>query len=479
VIVKWLMILAATLLVGALGLRLLVWLPAMRASGRTEVAPGSPFDRAVTRRLVLLAGAALPLLLLTTIAGLLLQLAKVTGRSVFAAFSGGSLGDFLFETREGNIWSARLLLPIVALMLLGPVLVAAWRGEGRGQSDAADDEESAAPVVPIFFGLALGVAYLLTISLISHAAANPFWVPFTVAMDWLHLLGTAVWIGGLGGLVLTVPLVRRLGPALRPVLAQVVSRFSNVALSSVGVLAVTGLYSAWLHVGSLDALLPTTYGRTLLVKLVLFAGLVVLGAFNFLWLRPRLAAPLPKGGAKKQAAIAEYERTGSTLLTHFGRAIRFEVALGVAVLLAVAILTANAPAREALAQARLPKRSQTVTAGDLKLTMSLSSLQPGNTTFDVLITKAKGGQPVTDANRVILRVNHAEMDMGESEATLTSQGNGHYAATESYLSMSGKWDVRTIIQRTNVADVDHTFVARRPTSPRRRRISSPRRSCRN
>src|SRR5215213_1844895 len=83
VIVKWLMILAATLLVGALGLRLLVWLPAMRASGRAEVAPGSPFDRAVTRRLLLLAGAALLLLLLTTIAGLLLQLAKVTGRSVF------------------------------------------------------------------------------------------------------------------------------------------------------------------------------------------------------------------------------------------------------------------------------------------------------------------------------------------------------------------------------------------------------------
>ncbi len=468
ILTKWLTILAATAFVGALGLRLLVWLPALRQAGRPEAAPGSPLDRRIARRLILLAGVALVILTLGTILGLLLQAAKVTGRSFGGALDGAVLSDFLLNTRTGNIWSARLLLPIVAAMLLGPLLMAALRRD-RATQDVADRDESAdgdeaageedalTPVAPPTLGVALGLAYLLTISLISHAAANPFWMPFTIAMDWLHLVGTAVWVGGLIGLLLTVPLVRDLGPALRPVLAPVVARFSTIALLSVGILAFTGLYSAWLHVGSLDALLPTVYGRALGVKLILFAGLLGLGAFNLLWLRPRLAAAPPRGGAARAEASAGDERTGAILSRRFGRALRVEVALGVAILLAVALLTSTVPAREAIAEARAPKRAQTITAGDLKLTMTLASLQPGENSYDLLIRDARSGATIADAERVALRLTHGEMDMGEAEALATPRGDGHYVASGPFFSMSGKWEVRAIIRRANVADVDQTF----------------------
>ena len=68
----------------------------------------------------------------------------------------------------------------------------------------------------MLFGLVLGAGYLLTISLTSHAAASALWPTFSVALDWLHLLGTAVWIGGLIGLVLTVPLVQSLAAISGP-----------------------------------------------------------------------------------------------------------------------------------------------------------------------------------------------------------------------------------------------------------------------
>ncbi len=460
IVAKWLAILAATTVVGALGLRLLVWLPTLRAVGDLVAAPGGDADRRVVRRLLALVGAALLVLTLATSVGLLLQAAKVTKRTPLGALDSAVLTDFLFNTRTGAIWSARLLLPIVALMFLGPLIGAALRGERRpdaGIENAAEAEVGAVtPVGPLAFGLASGLAYLLTISLISHAAAAPFWAPFTIALDFLHLLGTAVWVGGLIGLSLTAPLVRGFGAATRPVLAGIVLRFSNLATISVGILALTGLYSAWLHVGSLDALLQTDYGRALTIKLVLFGGLVALGAFNHFWLRPRLAAPPPKGGTKRAATLAEQARTVPILGRLFGRTVRVEAALGVAIILAVAFMTGFAPAREAIVEARAPKRAQTLKAGDLTVTLTLAALQPGDNNFDVAL-KGADGAPVTDAERVALRLDHIGMDMGEAEAITTSRGDGHYVASGPYLSMSGQWEIRVIVRRANTADFDQTF----------------------
>jgi len=459
IITKWFAILAATTVVGALGLLLLVWLPTLRATVPATDGAGIAITRRIARRLIVLTGLGLAVLLVATIVGLVLQAAKVTNRSAFGALDGAVLTDFLFNTRTGAIWSARLLLPVVAGMFLGPLIVAAARGERRvTATEAGQEPETLTPLGPFLFGLALGVAYLLTISLISHGAAAPFWVPFTVALDWLHLLGTAVWVGGLFGLVLTVPLVRELGATMRPVFAGVVIRFSQFATISIIVLSLTGLYSAWLHVGSLGALLPTEYGRALTIKLVLFAGLVALGAFSHFWLRPRLAAPLPKGGAKRGAAVAEQTRTTPILLRQFGRAIRVEALLGVAVILAVAFMTGFVPAREAIVEARAPKREQVIKVDDLTVTLTLAALQPGENNFDILLKKAQGDQPVADAERVALRLTHPEMEMGEAEALATSRGDGHYTASGPYLSMSGRWDIRVIVRRANVADIDQMFI---------------------
>ena len=123
VIVKWLLILAAAAFTGALGLRPLVWLPVLRRADRADAAPGSAFDRMVTRRLIVLSGAALLLLFLATIAGLLLQVTKATGGPLARQCA----QRFLFTTRSGGIWLVRLLIPIVAAMFLGPLFLTARR----------------------------------------------------------------------------------------------------------------------------------------------------------------------------------------------------------------------------------------------------------------------------------------------------------------------------------------------------------------
>lgn len=453
-ITKWLAILTAAALVGALGLRLLVWLPLSR---RTEVAAavrGGVLDRQIARRLLLLAGGALFILFLVTIVGLLLQVSKVTGRSFLGALDGGALSGFLFNTRTGAIWLARLLLPLVAAMLLAPAFDAALRHDA-----GAEDPERAAALstpLPVAFGFVCGLAYLLSISLISHAAATPFWVPLAVGLDWLHLVGTAIWIGGLIGLVVTTPLFREEGAATRPLLAGMIGGFSKFAVGSAVLLTLTGTYSAWLHVGTLDALTQTDYGRLLIAKLALFAGLLAFGAFNQRWLLPRLLLPGIRVD-EREMSLGDMERTVPRLVRLFGRTIRIEVLLAVALLLLVATMTGSVPAREALAQAHRPQRAQTVVVDGVRVTVTLAALQPGNNNFDIFLRTATGDRPITDAEQVALRFTERGMDMGEAEAITTARGDGHYTTSGQYLAMSGEWEIRALIRRAGVPDIDHTF----------------------
>jgi hypothetical protein len=61
-----------------------------------------------------------------------------------------------------------------------------------------------------------------------------------------------------------------------------------LALISVAVLFITGIYQSWIQLGSLRILFATDYGRVLVVKLMLFLGMLGLGALNWLSTKPRL-----------------------------------------------------------------------------------------------------------------------------------------------------------------------------------------------
>ncbi|MGZ8476064.1 MAG: copper resistance D family protein, partial [Candidatus Limnocylindria bacterium] len=66
-----------------------------------------------------------------------------------------------------------------------------------------------------------------------------------------------------------------------PDLRAYVPRFSALALVSIGLVALTGVYAAWVQTGRLVTL-ETEYGRTLLLKSGLAVGALALGGLNFL-----------------------------------------------------------------------------------------------------------------------------------------------------------------------------------------------------
>jgi putative copper export protein/mono/diheme cytochrome c family protein len=96
----------------------------------------------------------------------------------------------------------------------------------------------------------------------------------------LHVLAAGAWLGGLLPLRLAL---RGENPA------AVARRFSHLGTVCVAVLGVTAIVQANALAGGVPGLLGTAFGRVLLVKLALFAMLILLAWRNRFVLTPRLA----------------------------------------------------------------------------------------------------------------------------------------------------------------------------------------------
>lgn len=147
--------------------------------------------------------------------------------------------------------------------------------------------------------LALGAFPALT----GHAAGGDL-KTLTLFADTLHVWAAGGWIGGLA-LVLFVDreLRRRQGADARGLLPELVPRFSRLAMACVATLALTGVFASWVHVGSVGALVGTGYGRILVLKLLLVAGVVGLGVRNFRVLTPQLGDAAGQAAMRRSAAL--------------------------------------------------------------------------------------------------------------------------------------------------------------------------------
>ena len=103
--------------------------------------------------------------------------------------------------------------------------------------------------------------------------------------DWIHLAASSLW----GGMLIAATVVFR--PSLLaedsrqyPLVSGIADRFYILFGPVLSLLVLTGLYNAWVEVGSFGLLITTPYGRALSVKIVLLLLLVL-----------RYIAPPPHG----------------------------------------------------------------------------------------------------------------------------------------------------------------------------------------
>jgi copper transport protein len=170
-----------------------------------------------------------------------------------------------------------------------------------------------------------GLVAAVTPALSGHAVALPGLAWLAVPADALHVLAAGGWIGSLAVLILVgIPTALSQEPGRRgQAAAALVHGFSPTALAFTAALLTTGVVSAWLHLGEVSALWTTSYGRTLLLKVGIFSTVALVGAYNFLRVRPALG---------EERGAARLRRSGTV-----------ELLLAVAVIVVTAVLVAVPP----------------------------------------------------------------------------------------------------------------------------------------
>lgn len=154
----------------------------------------------------------------------------------------------------------------------------------------------------------------------SHAAARLGQRGLPLALETVHQLAAATWIGGL--LHLAVTAFRDREQRTPP---RLLKRFSTVAGVSVATLIAAGVGLAVHYIDGLHALLGTAYGVMVLTKVTILGGLVALGAANFLTVRR-----LPDSGDVSPQRLRRF--------------VEVELGLGITVLFVAASLTSLPPA---------------------------------------------------------------------------------------------------------------------------------------
>jgi copper transport protein len=137
----------------------------------------------------------------------------------------------------------------------------------------------------------------LSLAMTGHAATAPPEM-LTRPAIFLHGLGVAFWIGALAPLTVLVS---------KPTAATLalVNRFSRIAMPVVAALALTGLLIAIIQLENLSALVETSYGIILSIKLGLVLSLLALAALNRLRLAPALARDQKAASALKRSILLE------------------------------------------------------------------------------------------------------------------------------------------------------------------------------
>ena len=270
----------------------------------------TPMVDGARRRLRRLAMLCVVVLLATTAADLVTRAQTMAGDALPAAIA--ALPAVLMHTHFGAVWITRFALIALALALAG--------GTSRALRVAS-------------LGLALAIA--LTTTLTGHAAD---WGDLTLSagIDWVHVVATTVWAGGLIALALAVLREARQWP-LR-VLAGCMRRFSRLAGFCVAAVLATGLYNAWVQLPGPSALVTTIYGRALAVKLLLVLGLLWLGALNRYRVVPALDRDRP-------AVFRESSRGSRAVPSQLNAFVAREAVLAVLVFACTAVLVDSTPPR--------------------------------------------------------------------------------------------------------------------------------------
>jgi putative copper export protein len=203
--------------------------------------------------------------------------------------------------------------------LLGTVLETSWGRGWLAQMLAAGLAAAGAFFARVspagWLSAAAGAsAVTLAAPLTGHATAVEEAGVWGYPLDAIHVLGAGAWIGTLCVLVASIlrPIRQDTDETRGRMAAVFTNAFHPVALVGATLTMAAGVVLSWRYLGgSLSNLWTSGWGRTLLLKLVLLAGVAGFGAWNWRVMKPSLGTV---DAARRLTRSALSELTIATLL---------------------------------------------------------------------------------------------------------------------------------------------------------------------
>ena len=287
-------LLGQTIVLGAVIASLLIWRSQRNDLVKTE---SDKLQEAYHGKFMSLVGFGLILVFASNILMLTVQTLRLE-TSAFEAL----------QTSFGNTWIIRMILTIILLGI--------WFVIEKMKKISRINQ------LPL---LVTSLVLIGTTTMMGHGAASEQ-AP-AIALDYIHNLVTAIWIGGIIFFVFTMlPSFSVLKEKKKEQMSLIsIPRFSVMFVIAIGVVIITGPTLMWFLESDVGLITQSTYGKLIIVKIVIASAMVGIGGYHQFNIQKRAEGKINSGSFSVHKKLK--------------RALKVEVGLGIVLLAVVAILT--------------------------------------------------------------------------------------------------------------------------------------------
>lgn len=356
-----------------------------------------------SRRALLTALTGLVLLLIGSLVVLMLQGAYVTGGG-WGDAGRWSLVNEVMRTRVGGAIIARIVLALLWMLVVQSLRRSPWTS-----------------VTSLVVWL-LSVLTAVTFSVSGHPSADTLTGIF-VSVDIAHLVGIAVWVGGLFSIMLLRREVDGNG-----LVAPAIARFSRNATWAMPLVIITGVVQTLHLTDGISTLNDSGYGRFIIAKLALVFVALVLGTRA----RRSLAA---RGTASIMSLV------------------RVEAAIALVILALSAALVSTSPNAS---NQQVPTFTASLAQRNIIAEITISPARVGESEIHALFTPPGGA--ITPVKAVKVRMELPAKNVPAIPVEMIQLGANHWSGVVQF-PYSGDWTVEVLVTPDDNAQVRYSTVA--------------------